>query len=681
MSQPGAFVADSRGCGTTLQPEARSRFCLQCMVRSNRTEWSPAPCPGIHGWHRIHPNSMPEKSSNLASLPYRWAGGAPAIATLALTIAVTATVLLVATLLGRSHLGFDFTDEGYYLNSIADPWRFAVSPSQFGYVYHPLYQLLGSDVASLRQGNILVSYCLAVLACLCLLRGIGRETSAGRAWLSVASIGTSIVAASSALLIVVFLSAHWLPTPSYNSLVFQSLLIASIGLCLAEAKPSPVSAAGWVLIGLGGSLSFMAKPTSAAALGVVMLCSLTIAGKLNWRMLAMSASTCILLLAALAWAIDGSIVKFVQDLLQSATAASLLFGDNRADIFRFDPLNLEAGDLRILAALAVLMVLLAWLSCSERRGWPTAGAVAILACAAVSLALVLGLQPGEVPATQYGGLQFLAAIAAAPVSAVVLWRRKSGPPVSRQGLSLALFFAALPFVYAFGSNVDYWLASQSAAFFWTLSGISVMASVRPETDIWRRLSAFAVVTLAMTAVFVHRGMTTPHRQTQPLTADADAIQSAGPGARLLVSHDFAGYINAALRQSRDAGFKAGTPVIDLTGHYPGMLYIMAAKPVGAPWLIGGYPGSNALAEKYLNRTSCDELAESWILTEPDGLRKLSPELLKQHGLDIQRDYAVAAVLDSPTGTYPDSYKQQLLKPVRPPQESVSACELARTRKG
>jgi type IV secretory pathway VirB2 component (pilin) len=622
---------------------------------------------------------MPEKTSIASSVPYRWARGAPVVATLALTIAVTATLLLLATLLRRSHLGFDFTDEGYYLNSIANPWRFSVSPSQFGYFYHPLYQLLGGDVAALRQSNILISFCLAVLTCLCLLRSIGRETST--TWHSAASVGTSIVAASSALLIVIFIGAYWLPTPSYNSLAFQSLLIASIGLCLAEAKPSRVSVAGWVLIGIGGSLAFMAKPTSAAALGVVTLGSLAIAGKLNWRMLAISVLTCILLMSALAWVIDGSIVKFVQDLLQSTADPRLLFGDDRADIFRFDPLNVETDDLRILAGLTALMVLLAWLICSERRGLSIAGAVAVVACAAVSLALVLGVRSPDVPSTKYQGLQFLAAIFAALLSVALLWRRKSGSPVSRQGLSPALFFAALPLVYAFGSNVDYWLASQSAALFWTLSAIALMASARSGTDMWRRLSPFAVVTLAMTAVFVHRGMMTPHRQTRPLTADADVIQVAASGARLLVSRDFAEYINASLRLSRDAGFKAGTPMIDLTGHYPGMLYIMAAKPVGAPWLIGGYPGSDELAAKFLGRVSCEELAESWILTEPDGLRKLSPNLLKQHGTDIQRDYAVVAVLDSPTGTYPDSYKQQLLKPMRTRQASVSACESARARKG
>jgi hypothetical protein len=623
---------------------------------------------------------MPEKSSIVSSASYRPARGASIAATLSLAIAVTATIVLVATLLWRSRLGFDFTDEGYYLNFIANPWHFPVSPSQFGYIYHPLYLLLGRDIAALRQGNILISFCLAALACLCLLRGIGRKASTGRSWLSAASIATSIVAASSALVIVIVMSALWLPTPSYNSLVFQSLLIASIGLCLAEAKPSPASTAGWILIGIGGGLTFLAKPTSAAALGILMLGSLTLAGKLNWRMLAISVLICILLLSVVAWVIDGSVIKFVQDLFQSAASSRLLFGDNRDDILRLDPLDLKADDLRILAGLTILMVLLVWLT-NSKPGWSLVGAVAILAGAAICLALALGLLSLDVAATPNQGLQFLAAIFAALFSVALLWRRRSSSPFPRQRLSLALFFAALPFAYAFGSNVDYWLASQSAVFFWTLSAISIVAPASPETDIWRRLSPFALVTLAMTAVFVYRGMATPYRQTRPLTADAGAVQIAGSGARLLVSQDFAEYINAALRLSRDAGFKAGTPMIDLTGHYPGMLYIMAAKPVGVPWLLGGYPGSNALAEKYLNRVSCDELAESWILTEPDGLRKLSPGLLTPYGIELQRDYAIVAVLDSPTGTYPDSYKQQLLKPVRTRQEAVSACELARARKG
>jgi hypothetical protein len=626
-------------------------------------------------------HTMPGKMTVISSIQPS-PGAAPAIERVALTVAVVATLLLVGTMLWRSHLGFDFTDEGYYLNSISNPWHFPVSPTQFGYIYHPLHQLLGRDVAALRQSNILISFCLAVLTCLCLYRRISREASAVRPWLSVSSLGVAITVASSSLLIVIFIAARWSPTPSYNSLVFQSLLVTSMGLCLAEAKALPVSLSGWALIGIGGGLAFMAKPPSAAALGVLTLCSLTIMGKLKWRMVAVSVLTSVLVVSALGWMIDGSVTKFAQDLYQSAANPGLLMGDKSVGIFRYDPVELENTDWCIMAFLTALIALLVWAANPERRGWAIAGAIASLACAVAGLAVVLGLLPPDIPSTKYQGLQFLVPVFAALLIAASMWRpRRSASPVSKQGLALALFFAGLPFACAFGSYNEYWLASSSAVFFWTLSGISMIASARPQRDIWRIMSPVAIVTLAMTAVFVYRGMITPQRQTRPLTADADAIQIVESGARLLVSHDFAEYINAALRLSRDAGFKAGTPMIDLSGQYPGTLYIIGSKPVGAPWLIGGYPGSDASVAKSLDRVSCEELAESWILAEPNGPRKLSSDILKKYGIELERDYTIVAVLDSPTGTYPDSYKQQLLKPTRTRHEAVAACELARARKG
>ena len=595
----------------------------------------------------------------------------------AVVIAVAATLVLVGTMLVRSHLGFDFTDEGFYLNSISDPGHFPVSPTQFGYIYHPLYRLLRGDVALLRQGNILISFCLAVLACLCLLQAVRP----GGRWLSVWSLAVSVVAASSSLMIVIFIAARWLPTPSYNSLVFQSLLITSIGVCLAGNKASPASVGGWLLIGIGGGLAFAGKPTSAAALGAVTLCSLIMTGKLNGRLLGLSVLACALFVCVLGWSIEGSIMNFVADLYQSAGSARLLTG-GKPGIFRYDPLYLENIDWYVAAFVTGWIVMLVEAGRIERQGVVIAVAFAGLASAVAALALASGLLDPEIPSTRNQGLQFLAPIFAAFVVATLMWRRRSMlPALSKQGIVLAVFFAGLPFVYAFGTIGDYWMASSGAAFFWTLSGISLIASAGTQNQMWRGVFPVAVVTLAMTVVFVYRGMMTPQRQTHPLTADREAVEVAGSGAKLLVSPDFARYINGLARSSRAAGFQTGTAMIDFSGHYPGALYLLGAKPAGAPWLIGGYPGSDALAAGFLNRASCEELARSWILAEPDGPRKLSADVLSKNGIDIARDYTIAAVLDSPTGTYPDSYEQQLLKPARPPQEAVAACRSARERGG
>jgi hypothetical protein len=79
---------------------------------------------------------------------------------IALAISATASVLLLGWVTLRCRSGFDFTDEGFYLNWISDPWNYRSSASQFGFVYHPLYRLVGGDIVLLRQANVVISFAL-----------------------------------------------------------------------------------------------------------------------------------------------------------------------------------------------------------------------------------------------------------------------------------------------------------------------------------------------------------------------------------------------------------------------------------------------------------------------------------------------------------------------------------------
>ena len=53
-----------------------------------------------------------------------------------------------------SNYGFDFTDEGYYLNWISNPFYYEASATQFGFIYHPLYLFVGEDLVLLRKTNL-----------------------------------------------------------------------------------------------------------------------------------------------------------------------------------------------------------------------------------------------------------------------------------------------------------------------------------------------------------------------------------------------------------------------------------------------------------------------------------------------------------------------------------------------
>src|SRR5688572_25888085 len=133
--------------------------------------------------------------------------GAVVVAGLACAV-LTAAAL--AWLLGLASRGLELTDEGYYLAWLADPRRFDASASQFGFVYHGLYQLLDGNVVALRRVNLLGTWALAWwMFCVLLAR---RDEPSAPAGVRLLFATTCAGLATSAL--IVFWT--WLVTPSYN---------------------------------------------------------------------------------------------------------------------------------------------------------------------------------------------------------------------------------------------------------------------------------------------------------------------------------------------------------------------------------------------------------------------------------------------------------------------------------
>lgn len=224
---------------------------------------------------------------------------------LLLLVSQLVTILCVGWVLQLSNYGMDMTDESFYLVWIANPSNYRVSATQFGFIYHPIYELLHGNIAALRQVNILFTFGLAWL-----LGNFFLEKVFGK--LSLDKLSRLIISGSiaTAALTSLLFAGLWLPTPSYNSLAFQSLLIVSTGLLLAHIKANRESLGGWILIGIGGWLAFMAKPTTAAALCLLVSLYLLCARKFNIRLAAVSISVAMGSIALSALVIDGSILAF-----------------------------------------------------------------------------------------------------------------------------------------------------------------------------------------------------------------------------------------------------------------------------------------------------------------------------------------------------------------------------------
>ena len=182
---------------------------------------------------------------------------------LIISFSALVTVFTLGWVLWLSNYGLDFTDESFYLVWISNPFNYSVSATQFGFIYHPLYELLNGNIAALRQVNILFTFSLAWALAEVFLRTVFVNQSLQRTPRSVVS-GALATAADASLV----LSGLWLPTPSYNSLALASTVGCRNRFLLADKHATRASIIGWFLIGIGGWVAFMAKPTTAAVLSL-----------------------------------------------------------------------------------------------------------------------------------------------------------------------------------------------------------------------------------------------------------------------------------------------------------------------------------------------------------------------------------------------------------------------------
>ncbi|MBM3440997.1 MAG: hypothetical protein FJX94_09115, partial [Bacteroidetes bacterium] len=219
-------------------------------------------------------------------------------------ICALSTIFLVWWLVRYSAYGIDFTDESFYLLWIANPHKYSWPASQFGFLYHPIYSLVDGDIATLRRINILATFALAWFLCHMLIAHVAPSLKRD----DTPSLTVSAGLATGALV----LFESWLITPNYNSLNFQALLITAVGVVLADKSAHRSSIIGWMLIGTGGWLTFMAKPSTALATGIALIFYLFFADKFSFRKFVITLFYVVALLLLSALIFDGSVPAFIK---------------------------------------------------------------------------------------------------------------------------------------------------------------------------------------------------------------------------------------------------------------------------------------------------------------------------------------------------------------------------------
>ncbi len=600
---------------------------------------------------------------------------------LVLACGVVVTLATIVWLLVYSHYGIDFTDESYYLVWMSNPWVYPVSASQFGFIYHPLYRLFHGDITLLRKANILIIYGLSWLLCIVFLRATINNQNQGLSWYRLPMLALAAIIATCSM---VYLCPHgWLATPSYNSLNFQAMLVSSIGFLLAEKTVSPVSISGWLMIGIGGWLSFMAKPTSAAAFGLVIGVSLLLTSKFNLRLILTSLSTATALLIGSTYVIDGSLVIFL-DRVKGGFEAFRLLGAGHINMFRIDGLLMESKELVFLAVSSAITFGVICLTSAENKARIMAGHSFALLFALISMVIIFGYLFFQ--ASDYRVYYLTRLTLAVPLSTwafyFFLMPKQAGFKVPRTQWGILLYFALLPHVFAFGTNQNYWMQGSMESLFWILAGLVVLMPAISTRSNWRILLPSVMSGQLITVFLLQVAMEQPYwAQPEPFRQYNTSLLYGRNESELMLPQALADYYRNVKKMAIQADFRPGAPMIDMTGEGPGTVYAIGAKGIGQAWMIGGFPGSNNLAIAMLNRVSCSEIAEAWLLVDPDNRKRLSPEILSYFGLSFEQDYELAAELRIFFANVArhgvPSQRVQLWKPIHPIQNTIAVCEMKR----
>lgn len=581
--------------------------------------------------------------------------------------------------------GFDRTDEGFYLSSIAHPGDDRSTILLFGYAYHPLYVLVGGDVVLLRWAGMLLSV-LAVgsLAWVALgtpaLVGHRRVRPALRA-------ATSLGLGATALTPL----AQMPSTPSYNTLALQGLSLTATGLVVAVTRAGRAGAVGAALVGVGGWVTFLAKPTTAALLAAIVVAA-AVALPGTWRRRAWATIVAAVASATLTLLTAGVGPTGVIEVLSNGLTSSTTLGGHD-DLVRWDAFPLRGTAFVVLLAAGAVAAGVLHLAdrvsgSPVRRAAGTALGSGLVAAQGLALcAIAVGavwhwdrVGPRVSATAAAGAATILAACGACLVTVAVaslVRAPRSGvssadavpePSRSRRiGPTLVAVLILLPPAYALGTNLNLWTAQGRAGSFWLVALCVLLlrrSGVSPAASVWT-VPVAAVLTLLL-AMLVATAVA-PYRY-QPL-GTATTPTRVGSGTVRLTPADHEQVAELAALAER-LGVDERTRVLDLSGDSPGSVFLLGARPVGQAWILGGYPGSESAARLAIEDDRCN-LRGALLFVAQGAPRALPTRVLDAVGLRLDRDYEVAGVFHRDRSSWGRSGPAVDTVTVHRPREGVS----------
>lgn len=589
------------------------------------------------------------------------------------------SVFIIAWIVGYSSHGLDLTDEGFYLLNISNPFEYSATHTQFGFIVYPFYKLLSGDLALLRAFNIFITLALAFILLTTSLRQVFvRQLSNSQILVYSFSLAT--------ISLLTFIT--WKLTPSYNSLNFQAILLLMIGLIVSIEARMKAEIVGAVLVGLGGWLAFMVKPTSALLMVVLVPIYLVAIKKLSFRYLLVSIGVCVTALVLSMFLIDGSIQGFVARLQSGLFLVETLnhknHGFNR--LLRFDWYDYKSLSATSAGLLISFMIFWTRFYVLNFRAEERGSITALFFLTIITLVSVLIFY--EPSADHKDGFFAPELVISIPFVVVVIVISSHFLKAEEFHFKNINFHAwmifgmlvVMPYLYAFGAGSKYSTKYPLVVIFWVLACLMLTNGFRDRNLVARIFNLVTASSLLVTIVILKSNIQFPPRHPPGMLNYDTPIDVGISKSELVLNRGMANYLAEIKKIARSSGFQAGMPLLDFTGQSPGLVFILGGRAIGVPWMVGGYKNSEAFITEGLKMVDCRTLASAWLITEPLGPRNVSTNILDSFGSSLERDYQMVGNFDVPAGIgakRESPQTQYLFKPIKEKIDFIDACKAAR----
>ena len=558
-------------------------------------------------------------------------GGSRWLTVVIAIVLLVESAFVVGWILKKADHGFDLSDESFYMIWIERPLEYPVSVSQFGSVLSVPFACLGDDLVALRQFNILTTYGLAFVLAYQLVG----------AWLRRMGCSLLIRLAVSAAFALPSLTVmtYWLMTPNYNSLNGLAFLLVCIAVFSnPQTERRQVLAA--LLIGLGGYLSFMAKPTSSAVLGVMVLGFVWGIQRWGWRSLLAAIGTAGVLLIATMSFLAGDPLAYIGELRETLAIGT----DPSYSLRRLIKWNSPHLDTRWRIAFGVASLLLFTIlrvANHKRAEKFNALPVPLLSC------VLLGLGACGVVATwfdfqtfsvgflehrddEYGRKERYLFLSLFSVAVVAACFRE----MDRRRLAAACFLFWLPCGFAFGTNINYWDKGATIAFFWVISLVVAISALPPRKSQLSYVLLIASFLPLFCVLDLENAYTNPYRQESFADTAMKPVTIGRGKTEIMMAEETADLIALLRQEAKAAGFEEGMPVLDLTSQGVGLIYTIGGNNFPAVWSSAGSPWAEKSLRQLLMQRRDEDLENLWVLKK-EGWADSNPDtVLEEVGLSM-----------------------------------------------